>query len=146
MRNRWAEEKADLENKVFQMLAVQTQCQGTLRKKEKDYDKLQLQLSKLVKGIVNFLTNYWILSNSTLSIESNKGNKAMITISKPIKANSSQLSATEKIEINAFNLRESEILNIRNNMLALEVRFNLTNFILPKVLIKNYFLCRKKMN
>ena len=45
----------------------------------------------------------------------------MITISKPIKANSTQLSSAEKTELNAFNLREMEISNIRTNMLQLEV-------------------------
>lgn len=50
LRNRWLEEKTDLESKVHQMLAVQTQVQGSLRKKEKEYDNLQQQLSKIVKG------------------------------------------------------------------------------------------------
>lgn len=101
LRNRWLEEKTDLENKVHQSLALQTHATATLRKKEKDYDKLQLQLSKLVK-------------------ESNKSNKAMMVISKPLKANSTQKTQLEKAEITAAALREAEINHLRTSMQALE--------------------------
>jgi len=101
LRNRWLEEKTDLENKVHQSLALQTHATATLRKKEKDYDKLQLQLSKLVK-------------------ESNKSNKTMMVISKPLKANSTQKTQLEKAEIAAASLREAEINNLRTSMQTLE--------------------------
>ena len=59
----------------FQMLALQTQIQGTMRKKEKDYEKLQSQLDKVVR-------------------DSLRGNKSVITVSKPLQKNSSQIKAT----------------------------------------------------
>jgi len=101
-RNRWVEEKADLENKVFQMLAVQTQVQGSLRKKEKDHEKLQAQLTKAVR-------------------ESNKASKSMIQISKPIKQNSSQKNTAERVEANAAALRATEVASLRNYVHQLEV-------------------------
>ena len=70
-RNHWLAEKSELESRTFQMLALQTQYQGTMRKKEKDYEKLQGQLDKLVR-------------------DSQRGNKAVITVSKPLQKNSSQ--------------------------------------------------------
>jgi hypothetical protein len=38
----WLSEKGELETRCFQLQALQTQIQGTLRKKEKDYDRLQV--------------------------------------------------------------------------------------------------------
>lgn len=73
-RNHWLTEKNELENKLYQMLSLQTQIQGKIIKKEKDYEKLQLQLDKVIK-------------------DSQRGNKSMITISKPLKKNSSQVKA-----------------------------------------------------
>ena len=60
-------EKSELESRTFQMLALQTQIQGTMRKKEKDYEKLQGQLDKVVR-------------------DSMRGNKAVIVVSKPHKS------------------------------------------------------------
>jgi hypothetical protein len=59
--NQWLQEKNDLQGRLFQLQALNTQLQGTLKKKEKDYDKLQAQLSKLVK-------------------DSNRGNKQSMTL------------------------------------------------------------------
>ena len=74
-RNHWLNEKSELESRSFQMLALQTQIQGTMRKKEKDYEKLQSQLDKVVR-------------------DSLRGNKSVITVSKPLQKNSSQIKAT----------------------------------------------------
>ena len=38
----WLNEKSELESRHFQTMALNTQIQGTLRKKERDYDKLQV--------------------------------------------------------------------------------------------------------
>jgi len=70
----WLAEKSELESRVFQSQALATQWQGSLRKKEKDYDKLHIQLSKLMK-------------------ESSRGQKdaiAKIVISKPLAKNLTQ--------------------------------------------------------
>lgn len=40
----WLSEKGELESRCFQLQALQTQIQGTLRKKEKDYDRLQVSI------------------------------------------------------------------------------------------------------
>ena len=74
-RNHWLSEKSELESRTFQMLALQTQIQGTMRKKEKDYEKLQGQLDKVVR-------------------DSMRGNKAAIIVSKPLQKNSSQTKIT----------------------------------------------------
>ena len=42
LRSSWLREKGELETRCFQLQALQTQIQGTLRKKEKDYDRLQV--------------------------------------------------------------------------------------------------------
>lgn len=39
----WLAEKSELESRNFQTMALNTQIQGTLRKKERDYDKLQVK-------------------------------------------------------------------------------------------------------
>jgi hypothetical protein len=72
-RNHWLREKTELEGRIFQIQALNTQFQGSLRKKEKDYERLQLQLEKLVK-------------------DSNRGTQksSVIMISKPLPKNSSQ--------------------------------------------------------
>ena len=61
------------------MLALQTQIQGTMRKKEKDYEKLQGQLDKVVR-------------------DSQRGNKAVITVSKPLQKNSSQVFLSGELQ------------------------------------------------
>ena len=38
----WLNEKSELESRHFQTMALNTQIQGTLRKKERDYDRLQV--------------------------------------------------------------------------------------------------------
>lgn len=66
LRSHWLTEKTDMEGRLFQMLAVQTQTQGSMRKKEKEYERLQNQMAKLVK-------------------DSNRGSKASnMVISKPL--------------------------------------------------------------
>ena len=66
-RNHWLREKSDLETRNFQLLALHTQLQGTLRKKEKDYEKLQNHLEKAVRDT--------------------QKSKAIIYISKPLQKN-----------------------------------------------------------
>lgn len=80
-RNHWLAEKSELESRTFQMLALQTQIQGTMRKKEKDYEKLQGQLDKVVR-------------------DSLRGNKAVIVVSKPLQKNSSQVNTSKWIPVN----------------------------------------------
>jgi hypothetical protein len=66
LRSHWLTEKTDMEGRLFQMLAVQTQTQGSMRKKEKEYERLQNQMAKLVK-------------------DSNRGSKSSsMVISKPL--------------------------------------------------------------
>jgi predicted nuclease with TOPRIM domain len=73
LRMQWLAEKNDLEARVFQTVSLNTQLQGTLRKKEKDFEKLQNQLLKLVKDTSRA--------------------KPMITLSKPLQKNSSQIKS-----------------------------------------------------
>jgi hypothetical protein len=64
-RCHWLAEKNELESRLFQLQGLTTQYQGTIRKKDKEYDKLQIQLSKLVK-------------------ESQRGQKSVIVLTKPL--------------------------------------------------------------
>jgi hypothetical protein len=96
-RNHWLSEKSELESRTFQMLALQTQIQGTMRKKEKDYEKLQGQLDKVVR-------------------DSMRGNKAVIVVSKPLQKNSSQVKA-------AGTLLDAELIAAKSIISLLQVRF-----------------------
>lgn len=89
VRNHWLSEKSDLEGRFHQMQALHTQLQGTLKKREKDYDKLQGQLAKLVRDSV-------------------RGNKACMTISLPLKKNLSQDSSS--IKTTAALLKDAEVI------------------------------------
>ena len=80
------------------MLALQTQIQGTMRKKEKDYEKLQSQLDKVVR-------------------DSLRGNKSVITVSKPLQKNSSQIKATG-------TLLDAELIAAKSIISLLQVRFS----------------------
>jgi len=56
LRNHWLEEKTDLENKVFHSNTLCTQWQATLRKREKDYEKLQQSVKNIVfRGGASFV-------------------------------------------------------------------------------------------
>lgn len=88
-KNQWSRDKADLEGRIYQLNALNTQLQGTMKKKEKNAEKIQAQLSKLVK-------------------DSNKGNKSSIYISAPIKSNMSQNSQNSKAA--ELLLRDSEVI------------------------------------
>ena len=97
-RNHWLNEKSELESRSFQMLALQTQIQGTMRKKEKDYEKLQSQLDKVVR-------------------DSLRGNKSVITVSKPLQKNSSQIKATG-------TLLDAELIAAKSIISLLQVKFS----------------------
>ena len=97
-RNHWLNEKSELESRSFQMLALQTQIQGTMRKKEKDYEKLQSQLDKVVR-------------------DSLRGNKSVNTVSKPLQKNSSQIKATG-------TLLDAELIAAKSIISLLQVKFS----------------------
>jgi hypothetical protein len=96
LRNQWLREKSELEGRNFQLLSLHTQLQGSMRKKEKDYEKLQTQLEKLVK-------------------DSQRGSKAVITISKPLQKNLSQVKAPQA------TLKDAELCAARTLISSLEV-------------------------
>lgn len=99
----WLAEKSELESRVFQSQALATQWQGSLRKKEKDYDKLQMQLSKLIK-------------------ESTRGQKdavAKIVVSKPLAKNLTQVVKP------TTTLKDAEVAAAQETIAMLE-RENLT--------------------
>ena len=49
VKNHWLAEKGDLQTRIFQVQALNTQASGSLKKCEKDFVKLQNQLAKIVK-------------------------------------------------------------------------------------------------
>ena len=71
MRNHFMQEKNDLESKVFQSHSLLIQVQGSLKKREKEWDRLQQQLCKNVK-------------------DQQKNQKSQVNISKPILKSFSQ--------------------------------------------------------
>eukprot|EP01041_Mallomonas_annulata_P000565 gene565-1090_t len=97
LRCQWLSEKSDLESRCFQSQTLFTQMQGTLRKKDKDYDKLQQQLSKLVK-------------------DSQRQQKAFITLSKPLPRSSSQVRVT--------TIKDAELLAASETIRGLQIENN----------------------
>jgi uncharacterized protein YukE len=94
LRNHWAQEKNELESRMFQLTALQTQVEGTMKKKEKEFEKLQTLLQKQVK-------------------DSQQGQKVGVTVSKPIPKNSSQ---TKVISAGAALLRDAEFKALAHTM------------------------------
>lgn len=94
LRNHWLADKADLQSRFCQVQGLNTQIQGTLKKKEKEFEKLQAQLTKLVK-------------------DSARGVKSTIMISAPLKKATSQ-------EISGGNhgglLRDAEVLALKRSL------------------------------
>ncbi len=91
LRNHWMAEKADLQSRLCQVQTLNTQFQGSLKKKEKEFDKLQSQLLKLVK-------------------DSTRGMKSTILISAPPKKVFSQ-------ESNGVTLRDAEVVSLKRSLL-----------------------------
>lgn len=92
MKAQWTAEKSELEGKVFQTLALQQSTLGTLRKKEKDFDSLQTQLSRVNK-------------------DAGKGQKSSIVVSKPLPRSWSS-------KVSNPSLRDAEISALQSTVLA----------------------------
>ena len=92
----WLAEKNDLNSRLHQANALVTQYQGTARKKDKDYDRLQNQLAKMVK-------------------DSQRGQKSVIVLTKPL-PKKHQESLT-----NITTLKDAELSEARQLKDALEV-------------------------
>ena len=88
IRNHWMNEKNELENKVFHIQSLLTQTKAAAIKKDKDYEKMQNQLSKAVK-------------DSTRGQKDKQG----ITISKPLPKQTSQ-----KEQKKAATVKDAEML------------------------------------
>jgi hypothetical protein len=100
LRNHWAQEKNELEGRMFQLTALQTQVEGTMKKKEKEFEKLQTLLQKQVK-------------------DSMRGQKVGVVISKPIQKNSSQ---TKQVSAGAAVLKDAELKALTGTITELTVR------------------------
>lgn len=102
MRNHWVAEKSDLQTRIFQVQAQNTQVMGTLKKKEKDFEKLQNQLAKIVK-------------------DSSRGQaKPSIVMSLPVKKNLSQGPGEQGTA--ASILKDSEMQAAKKTITSLDVR------------------------
>lgn len=97
VKNHWLAEKADLQSRLCQVQALNTQIQGTLKKKEKEFDRLQIQLSKVVKDAA-------------------RNSKATLFISAPLKKAMSQDNTSSSTQL----LRDPEIIALKNSMLHME--------------------------
>lgn len=96
LRNHWMQEKTELDGKMFQLQALQTQVQGTMRKKEKEFEKLQGHLQKQVK-------------------DSLRGQKIGVVMSKPAPKNSSQVKSAP----GAYLLRDAELAAVNGTVAEL---------------------------
>jgi Skp family chaperone for outer membrane proteins len=96
LKSQWAAEKAELETKAFQALALQQSTLGTMRKKEKDFDALQTHLSRALK-------------------DSQKSQKCSIVISK-------QLPKSWNESTTNGSLRDAEIYALQATLTAATVR------------------------
>ena len=101
VKQQWLGDKADLHNRFCQVQALNTQVQGTLKKKDKDFEKLQSQLAKIVKD----------------------GNKAQakpsIMLSIPVRKNLSQDSSVSTSA--TALLRDAEMMAMKRTLATLEV-------------------------
>lgn len=112
LRCHWLAEKNELETRCFQAQGLVTQYMGTLRKKDKDYEKLQGQLAKMVK-------------------DSSRGQKSVIVITKPLPKNFQEklkpavtLKDVELADARAVGVAlETENNNLRNMLNTLTVNF-----------------------
>jgi hypothetical protein len=112
----WLSEKGELETRCFQLQALQTQIQGTLRKKEKDYDRLQ------VRGFISLSLS---ISLSPLqaqftkttkdNLKQQKGATPCLVISQPLERPSTQSTKPG-------TLLDAEITSAKTTIATLEVR------------------------
>lgn len=118
VRNHWLTEKSDLEGRMFQMQGLNTTMQGmlfhpkfpvvficilgTMKKKEKDFEKLQNQYAKLVK-------------------DNERGNKAVIQLSQPLRKGITQSTSDLAKATSITLLRDAEVMAARNAATHLEV-------------------------
>ena len=104
MKNNWLAEKSDLQTRIFQIQALNTQTTGSLKKRDKDFEKLQNQLAKIVK-------------------EANKSQaKPAIIMSLPVKKNLSQETGHNSSSALSL-LKDSEIQAAKKTILTLDVSF-----------------------
>mgnify|MGYP005993419747 CR=1 FL=1 len=104
MKNNWLAEKSDLQTRIFQIQAHNTQTTGSLKKRDKDFEKLQNQLAKIVK-------------------EANKSQaKPAIIMSLPVKKNLSQETGHNSSSALSL-LKDSEIQAAKKTILTLDVSF-----------------------
>lgn len=104
LRCHWLAEKNELETRCFQAQALATQFQGTIRKKDKDYEKLQGQLAKMVK-------------------DSSRGQKSVIVITKPLPKNFQEqvktLETLKDVELDAARAVGAVLETENNNLRAM---------------------------
>ena len=101
-RNQWLSEKSDYESRLFQIQGLNTTMQGTMKKKEKDFEKLQNQYAKLVK-------------------DNERGNKAVIQISQPLRKDITQSTSDIAKATSMSLLKDAEVMAARNAATHLEV-------------------------
>jgi hypothetical protein len=94
LRNHWMAEKADLQSRFCQVQSLNTQIQGSLKKKEKEFEKLQNQLTKIVK-------------------DSCKSVKSTMIVSLPLKKPTSQENITG---ITGALLRDAEVSALKRSV------------------------------
>lgn len=101
VKNHWLAEKSDLQTRNFQMQALNTQYAGSLKKKEKDFEKLQNQLAKTVK-------------------DANKAQaKPAIVMSLPVRKNLSQGTAEPGSALTI--LKDAEVQAAKKTIITLDV-------------------------
>lgn len=98
VKNHWLAEKSDLQSRLCQVQALNTQISGTMKKKEKDFDKLQTQMAKLVK-------------------DANKTVKATMVLTAPLKKSLSQDQSNPTI---AALLKDAELNALKSIIKSLE--------------------------
>lgn len=144
VKAQWLSEKSELESRHFQTMALCTQTQGTLRKKDRDYEKLQVQRNTDTDTDTNFVQHSLfdtlsimytqltpslslqtqlskISSKSTHKAPARAGSKpdpsaVPLVISKPLRRNHTQAGNPQE-----GSLQEAELGAARASISALEV-------------------------
>lgn len=109
LKRSWLAEKNDLQNRFFQIQSLNTQLNGTLIKKEKDFSKLQTHLSKLVAEKERSVkSTFFVCGNKPATLNRTSGSIAELKKIEKIASYSEQIF-----------LRQ-EIANLRNNLQELQ--------------------------
>eukprot|EP01039_Chlorochromonas_danica_P002394 gene2394-2626_t len=122
VKNHWLAEKADLQSRLFQVQALNTQYLGSMKKKEKDYEKLQNHLAKVIKDIQKTPKASATLSSSSTSTTSSSSSTTTSSSSSTLMTTAlkKNLSQDQTNPIVQQLLKDAEVQALKSRLKGLE--------------------------